>query len=35
MSELEGAALPGLRSEGRVTREGGATKRPASERETL
>ena len=29
-----GAAPPGLRSEGRATKEGGALKRPAGERET-
>jgi thiopeptide-type bacteriocin biosynthesis protein len=29
-----GAAPPGLRSEGRATREGGASRRPAGERET-
>src|SRR6266568_814951 len=33
VSEPEGAAPPGLRSEGRVTREGGASKAPGGERE--
>jgi Ser/Thr protein kinase RdoA (MazF antagonist) len=32
MSEPEGAALPGLRSEGRATREGGASGAPVGER---
>jgi hypothetical protein len=34
MSEPQGAALPGLRSEGRATREGGASEARGGERET-
>jgi 3-dehydroquinate synthase len=34
LSEPEGAAPPGLRSEGRATREGGASKAPGGERES-
>ena len=33
MSEPKGAAPPGLRSEGRATREGGASRAPGGERE--
>jgi 3-dehydroquinate synthase len=34
LSEPEGAAPPGLRSEGRATREGGASQAPGGERES-
>src|ERR1700730_15209981 len=34
LTSRRGAAPPGLRSEGRATREGGASQRPGGERET-